>query len=134
MPVPGAITGPTPGPHEHARAEIRIEVDAAALFSLTKALLSDRASRNGGGQLARGSRPFGHGRVRNISAGGVEISDPQPRLEVGARVRVGIVSADARLGPLQAEVVRDTEAGIALRFLDIDAATRSQILRELTRF
>jgi hypothetical protein len=54
-------------------------------------------------------------------------------LEVGARVKIGIVSADVRLGPLQAEVVRDTEAGIALRFLDMDAATRSQILRELTR-
>jgi hypothetical protein len=120
--------GPTPGAHQHARAEIRIEVDAAALFSLTKALLSDPALSKGGRR-----RPFGHGRVRNISAGGVEISDPQPRLEVGARVKIGIVSADVRLGPLQAEVVRDTEAGIALRFLDMDAATRSQILRELTR-
>jgi hypothetical protein len=120
--------GPTPGAHQHARAEIRIEVDAAALFSLTKALLSDPTLSKGGRR-----RPFGHGRVRNISAGGVEISDPQPRLEVGARVKIGIVSADVRLGPLQAEVVRDTEAGIALRFLDMDAATRSQILRELTR-
>lgn len=72
--------------------------------------------------------------MRNISAGGVEISDPQPCPELGSRIEVSIVSADTRLGPLRAEVVRETDAGIALRFLGIDAETRCLVLRELTRF
>lgn len=125
-----SIGKPHNGPHEHKRAEIRIEVDAGAVFTLAKR------------SLPLGLRPprlpfrpltLGYGKVRNISAGGVEISDPQPKIQVGTKVKVGIVSPGIRLGPLQAEVVRETHVGIALRFLGIDPATRSEILTELGR-
>ena len=71
--------------------------------------------------------------MRNISAGGVEIADPQPQLGVGSRIKVGIVSTDVKLGPLWAQVVRETEGGIALRFLDVDASVRKLILKEIAR-
>ncbi len=124
------IEEPHNGPHEHNRAEIRIEVDAGAVFTLAKRSLplGLRPPR-----LPFRPRTLGYGQVRNISAGGVEISDPQPKLQVGTKVKVGIVSPGIRLGPLQAEVVRETHVGIALQFLGIDPAMRSEILTELRR-
>ena len=124
------IEEPHNGPHEHYRAEIRIEVDAGAVFTLAKRSLplGLRPPR-----LPFRPRTLGYGQVRNISAGGVEISDPQPKLQVGTKVKVGIVSPGIRLGPLQAEVVRETHVGIALQFLGIDPTTRSEILTELRR-
>ncbi len=124
------VPSPDPGPHKHTRAEIRIEVEAGAVYTLIDGSrpLGLRRPR-----LRSRPRTLGYGHVRNISAGGVEIADPQPHLCVGAKIKVGIVSSDVKLGPLWAQVVRETESGIALRFLDVDAAIRREILREIER-
>ena len=124
------IPSSDPGPHKHTRAEIRIVVEAGAVYTLIDGSLPLGLRRP---RLPSRPRTLGYGHVRNISAGGVEIEDPQPHLCVGAKIKVGIVSPDVKLGPLWAQVVRETECGIALRFLDIDAAVRRQILREIAR-
>ncbi len=126
-----ALESPTStGAHKHTRAEIRIEVEAGAVYTLLDGSLPLGLRRP---RLPSRPRTLGYGHVRNISAGGVEIADPQPHLCVGSKIKVGIVSPDVKLGPLWAQVVRETECGIALRFLDVDAAVRREILRGIAR-
>ena len=124
------VPPPDPGPHRHTRAEIRIEVEAGAVYTLTDDSLPLGLRRP---RLPSRPRTLGYGHVRNISAGGVEIADPQPQLGVGSKIKVGIVSTDVKLGPLWAQVVRETDGGIALRFLDVDASVRRLILKEIAR-
>ena len=124
------IPSSDPGPHKHTRAEIRIEVEAGAVYTLANGSLPLGLRRP---RLRLRPRTLGYGHVRNISAGGVEIMDPQPNLCVGSKIKVGIVSSDVKLGPFWAQVVRETECGIALRFLDVDTAVRREILKEIAR-
>ena len=97
-----------PDMYPHQRAEIRIRVRARALFQMQ-------------GEL-------GQGQVRNLSAGGVEIRNPEPAPKVGTEARIMLHSGDVHLGPLRGEVVRETQSGVAFRFLRVDEATRAQIL------
>lgn len=99
--------------YRHQRAEIRLTVRADALLSCA-------------GRAARG-------RVRNLSAGGVEISNPVPRPAVGDKARLALISGDLRLDKLEGEVVRETATGVALRFTNVDAAKRREILQALQR-
>lgn len=97
----------------HQRAEIRLRVRADALLSF--------------------DRNEGQARVRNLSAGGVEVYRPEPRPAVGTRAHVVLVGDDVRLGPLSAEVVRDTSYGVAMKFLGIDPELRLEILAAMQR-
>jgi len=99
--------------YPHQRAEIRLRVRAKALLSF--------------------DRNEGKARVRNLSAGGVEVYRPEPRPKVGTRAHVVLQGDDVELGPLEAEVVRDTSYGVAFRFLDIDSDQRLEILAAMQR-
>jgi hypothetical protein len=99
--------------YRHQRAEIRIRVRADAVFQL--------------------GRQEGRGRVRNLSAGGVEIRNPQPLPDVGTQASIHLIAADVTLGPLAGEVVRETAGGIAFRFLDVNAELRSEIISAIQR-
>ena len=102
-----------PDMYPHQRAEIRLKVRAGAFYHSTA----------GGGR----------GRVRNLSAGGVEISDPQPKLPVGADAEIHLIGGGLRVGPVRGEVVRETATGIAFRFTNVDSDLRRDLVTALQR-
>lgn len=97
----------------HPRAEIRLEVRAQAVFT------------HAGGR--------GRATVRNLSAGGVEIRDPEPLLAVGSQARIDLIADGASLRGLEGEVVRHSDYGLAFRFTNVDPERRTEILLALQR-
>ncbi len=57
-------------------------------------------------------------RLRNLSAGGVAISDPQPTLKVGTRMHVSLFINQLHFEAVAVEVVQVSEGGLGLRFVD----------------
>jgi len=54
--------------------------------------------------------------LRNLSAGGVEISNPQPPLSVGTRLHVALFINQLHFDSVAVEVVRVEEGSLGLRF------------------
>ncbi len=65
--------------------------------------------------------------ILNFSAGGVEIANPRPALEIGARLRVLLVIDDVRLESVPVEVVRMSPSGVGLRYVDPSEALQLQM-------
>ncbi len=65
--------------------------------------------------------------ILNFSAGGVEIANPRPTLEIGSRLRVLLVIDDVRLEAVPVEVVRLSPNGVGLRYVDLSEVLQSQI-------
>jgi hypothetical protein len=55
--------------------------------------------------------------LRNLSAGGVEISNPQPPLSVGTRLRVALFINQLSFESVAVEVVRVSEKSLGLQFV-----------------
>jgi hypothetical protein len=56
--------------------------------------------------------------LRNLSAGGVEISNPQPPLKVGTRLHVALFINQLSFDSVAVEVVRVSEESLGLRFVN----------------
>jgi hypothetical protein len=57
-------------------------------------------------------------RLRNLSAGGVEISNPQPPLSEGTRLHVALFINQLHFESVAVEVVRVSEGSLGLRFVN----------------
>lgn len=97
----------------HKRADVRLRVKARAML------------RSAGGVCAC--------EVRNLSAGGVEVSGAKALPGVGERVELKLFAPGIELGPLAAETVRRTTHGVAFRFLHRDANARQRVVEALAR-
>ena len=72
-------------------------------------------------------RVEGTGRLLNISAGGVEIADAEPPLQLGSHLSATLLIGDLRLESVPVNVVRRSENRLGLRFLSVSDEVRSQI-------
>ena len=72
-------------------------------------------------------RVEGTGRLLNISAAGVQISDPEPPLRVGSHLSATLLIGDVRLESIPVEVVRGSESRLGLRFESVSDEIRSQL-------
>jgi len=97
----------------HKRADVRLKVRARAMLR-----------RSGGVSACE---------VRNLSAGGVELSAPKAEPGVGERVELKLFGQGVELGPLEAETVRLTAGGVAFRFLHADPGARRRVVEAIAR-
>jgi hypothetical protein len=81
-----------------------------------------------------GKRVNGSGTVQNLSRTGALIEPAEPPLEPGSEVGLRFWFPDSTLAvELGAEVVRETEAGFALRFTEMDERTRNILTLVIAR-
>jgi hypothetical protein len=97
----------------HQRSEVRLRVRAQA--------------------MVRAAGRVEECRVRNLSAGGIEIHTATLNPPVGERVELKLFAGEVELGPLRAEVVRRTQHGVAFKFLHADPAARRRVLDAIAR-
>lgn len=97
----------------HKRADVRLRVKARAMLRSAGAVADCE--------------------VRNLSAGGIEVSGASRLPGVGERVELKLFARGVELGPLAAETVRRTDQGVAFRFLHPDPGARRRVVEAIAR-
>ena len=78
----------------------------------------------------------GRCRLRNISTGGVGVSDLEPPLRIGTKLHVALVIGDRRLAGVAVEVVQTSGRELGLRFRKLNQGLRRELealIAELAR-
>ena len=99
-----------------SRAHPRVEIEGAAFWSA--------------------ARIEGRCRLRNLSIGGVGISDLEPPLRIGTKLHVALVIGDRRLEGVAVEVVQTSGREVGLRFRKLNQEFRRELealIAELAR-
>jgi hypothetical protein len=97
----------------HKRADVRLRVRARAMLRSAGAVAACE--------------------VRNLSAGGIEVSGTARVPGVGERVEIKLFAHGIELGPLAAETVRRTDHGVAFKFLHPDPGARRRVVEAIAR-